>query len=239
MGKLTQTEQVVEALRKEGGFATLRRLNEIVDFATWKTKTPEASVRRIVQDCDKLFRVRPGLWALKECREKVYGRFQIQPGNKESEERFTHGYYQGLLVEIGRLRQRKTYVPPQDKGRLFLDKPLGDLADTTSLPLFTYENLLRKARTIDVIWFNEREMPSSFFEVEHTTNMQNSLSKFYELQDFFADFYIVASESRQREFKDKLHVSMFEPIHDRVRFLDYEQVTRMHTGLREIENCRW
>lgn len=50
MIKETQEHQVIEALRKEGGFATLRRLNEVVDFSTWKTKTPEASVRRIVQN---------------------------------------------------------------------------------------------------------------------------------------------------------------------------------------------
>lgn len=33
MIKETQEHQVIEALRKEGGFATLRRLNEIVDFS--------------------------------------------------------------------------------------------------------------------------------------------------------------------------------------------------------------
>ena len=32
-------------IANDGGFATLRRLNEIVDFSTWKTKTPEASLK--------------------------------------------------------------------------------------------------------------------------------------------------------------------------------------------------
>lgn len=49
MKKVTQATQVIEAMRKEGGYATLRRLNEIVDFSNWATKTPEATVRRIVQ----------------------------------------------------------------------------------------------------------------------------------------------------------------------------------------------
>ena len=47
--KQTQKQQVVEAMRNEGGFATLRRLYELLDFSTWKTKTPEATVRRIVR----------------------------------------------------------------------------------------------------------------------------------------------------------------------------------------------
>lgn len=68
---------------------------------------------------------------------------------------------------------------------------------------------LRKAKTVDVIWFNERQMPSDFYEVEHTTEIKHSLFKFYELQDFFAKFYIVADVCRKEEFKDKINVSMF------------------------------
>lgn len=59
MKKETQEYQVIEALRNEGGFATLRRLNEIMDFTSWKTKTPEATVRRIVQVSKEIFRIQP------------------------------------------------------------------------------------------------------------------------------------------------------------------------------------
>lgn len=239
MKKETQEYQVIEALRKEGGFATLRRLNEIVDFSTWKTKTPEASVRRIVQDSQSVFRIQPGLWALKDCREKVLEKFKIDEGNRESEELFTHGYYQGLLVEIGKFRKRMTYIPSQDKNRMFLDKHLSEVADTYSLPLFTYDSLLRKARTVDVIWFNERQMPSDFYEVEHTTDIKNSLSKFYELQDFFSKFYIVANICRKEEFNDKISVSMYNGIKSRVQFLDYERVVAMHANLKSINNNNW
>ena len=235
----TQTYQVIEALRKEGGFATLRRLNEVVDFSTWKTKTPEASIRRIVQDSQSIFRIQPGLWALEECREKVLQKFKIKEGDRHSEEQFSHGYYQGLLIEIGKYRNRKTYIPSQDKNRMFLDKHLSEVADIYTIPPFTYGNLLRKARTIDVIWFNEREMPSEFYEVEHTTDIKNSLSKFYELQDFFSKFYIVADVCRKEEFKDKINVSMFNPIKSRVHFLDYGQVVSMHTGLKNVNMINW
>ena len=61
MKKVTQEQQVIDVLRKAGGYATLRRLNELMDFSTWATKTPEASVRRIVQDSPKIFRIQPGL----------------------------------------------------------------------------------------------------------------------------------------------------------------------------------
>jgi hypothetical protein len=35
---MTQEQQVIDVLRAQGGFATLRRLNEVIDFSTWKTK---------------------------------------------------------------------------------------------------------------------------------------------------------------------------------------------------------
>ena len=175
-------------MRKEGGYATLRRLNEIVDFSTWKTKTPEASIRRIVQDSRHIFRIQPGLCALEEMRDVVMKEFDLTIGNNRSEEEFSHGYYQGLLIEIGKFRKQKTYIPAQDKNRKFLGRPLSEITDTMKLPDFSYDTLKRKAKTVDVIWFNERIMPSSFYEVEHTTDIKNSLSKFYELQDFNAGF---------------------------------------------------
>lgn len=239
MKKETQEQQVIETMRREGGYATLRRLNEIVDFSTWKTKTPEATVRRIVQDSKQIFKIQPGLWALEEFREEVLHKFELKPGNNQSEEMFSHGYYQGLLVEIGKFRHQTTYVPAQDQNRKFIDQRLGDITDTIELPAFTYDRLMKRARTVDVIWFNERQMPSNFYEVEHTTDIKNSLSKFYELQDFHADFHIVADVSRKKEFEDKLHVSMFGAIEERVKFVDYNRVVNMYEGLTKVSNSTW
>ena len=236
---MTQEQQVIETMRELGGYATFRRLNATVDFSTWKTKTPEASVRRIVQNSRHIFRIQPGLWALEECREDVLKLFELKIGNEQSEELFTHGYYQGLLVEIGKFRQQTTYVPAQDKNRLFIGQKLSDISDTTEIPAFTYDDLLKRARTVDVIWFNERMMPSAFYEVEHTTDSKNSLSKFYELQDFQAGFYIVANISRKKEFEDKLHVSIFSPIENRVKFLDYNKVATLHEGLSKVNTSLW
>lgn len=237
--RLTQTQQVINTLREQGGYATLGNLYHLVDTSTWATKTPNESIRRIVQQSQEIFKIQPGLWALEECRDEVMQIFELKPGNKKSEEQFTHGYYQGLLVEIGKFRQLKTYVPAQDQNRIFIDKRLGEITDTTELPDFTYENLKRRARTIDVIWFNERNMPSDFYEVEHTTDIKNSLSKYYELQDFSAGFYIVADTSRKKEFEDKLHVSMFAAIENRVRFLNYMQVVNLYEGLKKVDGNLW
>ena len=52
--------------------------------------------------------IQPGLWALEEMRDEVLRKIELKPGNKKSEELFTHGYYQGLLVDEGYLLRMAT-----------------------------------------------------------------------------------------------------------------------------------
>ena len=171
--KHTQVDDIIEAMQKNGGFATLAYLNQNVNTSTWKTKTPFESIRCYLQRRDEFFRIQPGLWALTDSKESVLQKFQIKENEKEPNEIFTHAYYQGLIVDIGNMKKLKTYVPAQDKNKLFLDKRLGDISTMTDIPDFTYQKITNRARTIDTIWFNEREMPTAFYEVEYSTNIIN------------------------------------------------------------------
>ena len=226
--KYTQEQQVEETLRKCGGYATLGNLYRLVDTSSWITKTPNESIRRIVQQSDKFFRIQPGLWALMECKEEVLRKIDFLPQEKQSEELFTHGYYQGLIIEIGNMKRYKTYVPAQDQNRKFLEKPLKDICSTTHIPEFSYKNLVDRARTVDVIWFNERQMPDSFFEVEHSTNIQNSVTKFCDLQDFYSRFLIVAPQNRKKQFDKVMSMAAFKEVKDRVDFRSYENISKQY-----------
>jgi hypothetical protein len=240
---MKQYEAVIEALKQNGGYATLGWLYRTVPQikgVEWKTKTPFASIRRIVQDERFFFRIRPGLWALKEFKNRIPMEFGRRRRPSEAEQ-FNHCYYQGLLVEIGNLNRLETFVPNQDKNHRFLGKPLGDITTVVNCYDFTYDSLVKRARTVDVVWFNERKLPHSFFEVEHTTDIQNSLLKYFELQDFNAEFRVVADRVRLREYESRLAYSAFHPIARRVKFLSYETVSEMHTKSVEmsIVNQAW
>ena len=227
--KKTQPQQVIEALRSVGGYSTLGNLYHIVDTSTWATKTPNESIRRIVQESDEIFRIQPGLWALEECRDVVLEKFNIKNNNKNSEETFTHGYYQGLVVEIGNMKNYRTYVPAQDKNRKFLEKPLVEVCSTVEIPPFSYSELVGRAKTVDVIWFNDRRMPYSFFEIEHSTDIQNSVTKFCDLQDFNSSFNIVAPANRYEQFEKVLSRTAFKEVRDRVKFHSYETISKQYT----------
>lgn len=230
--KYTQAQQVIDTLRKTGGYATLGDLYHLVDTKSWATKTPNESIRRIVQQSDEIFKIQPGLWALEEYRDEVMRRFDIQPKEEKSVEQFTHGYYQGLIIEIGNMKHFDTYIPAQDQNRKFLEKPLKDICSTTHIPDFSYNNLTGRARTVDVIWFNERQMPDSFFEVEHSTDIQNSVTKFCDLQDFHSRFLIVAPQNRKEQFDKVMSRTAFKDIKDRVAFHSYESISKQYELMR-------
>lgn len=219
---MKQKEFVIDAMRRNGGYATFQQLNGMIDFSTWGTKTPYASIRRIVQINPEFFRVQPGLWALRECEDAVLERFHIDRNSEKSIHEFTHSYFQGMIVEIGNLKGLDTYVPPQDKNRLFLETRLSEMTSVDRIFDFTYPDTLRKARTVDTIWFNERKMPCAFYEVEHSTDMKNSLNKFYELQDFRARFFIIAAKERKAQFEDTIRQSIYRDIRDMVEFVNYD-----------------
>lgn len=229
IANMKQYEAVLLTLEALGGQATLAQLyREVlkVPSVQWRTKTPFASIRRIVQTRPEIFKVRPGLWALESYRAKLghSGKASQRSMDRVIEE--THSYYQGLLAMIGNFRGFSTYIPNQDKNKLCLDKPLSRLRTLEGLPPFTYENLTRRAATVDVTWLNERRMPHSLFEVEHSTDIQNSLMKFHELQDFNTRMVIVASPSRRPEFEQKRRHPALRQIAERVSFYDYEALAR-------------
>jgi len=237
---MKQYEAVIKTMEKNGGFATLGFLyNEALKIpdVEWKTKTPFASIRRIVQDKRFFFKIKPGLWALKRWKDRLP--FNLQPHKEISEQtqnEFNHAYYQGLLVEIGNLKGYKTFVPGQDKNKVFLNKKLFEITTAKEFYQFSYDNIIQKAKTIDVTWFNIRKMPNSIFEVEYSTDIQNSLLKFVELQDFNISMFIVTDGVRQREFQTKLNLNAFLSIKKRVRFLDYEKLADWHSKIYEFTN---
>lgn len=235
---MTQNQAVIETIEMLGGIATLNQINQHVFEITdcqWGSKTPFASIRRIVRHTNGIYRIKPGLYALESHRKELEqnGILVQDEHNQDSEiiKNFNHAYYQGLLLEMGKMRHLDTFVPDQDKHQQFLNQAqLGDLRTFQELPEYSFPQLVKRSSTIDVIWFNNRHMPHSFFEVEHSTDIQNSLLKFNDLQDFSARMVIVADEKRHHEFIVKMGYAAFKELlqNRRVDFLSYESLDKQY-----------
>ncbi len=248
---MKQYEAVIETLKELGGVATLGQLNqEVLKNAdcSWNTKTPFASIRRIVQERPEIYRVKPGLWALESCRHQLESNGIIveTPQNADSKaiHDFNHSYYQGLLVLLGNSYNYQTYIPPQDKNKRFLQSSLSDY-DTlhSKMPEFSYLDLVHRSSTIDVIWFSdyglraENLMPFALYEVEHSTDIQNSLLKFNDLRAFNTQMIIVADKKRFDEFNHIISYSAFSKLKkgNRVGFLDYEKLVKQYEYKIELQ----
>jgi len=236
---MKQREAVVQTIEKLWWIATLWQINHHIFWikdCEWKTKTPFASIRRIVQQTPKeIYKIKPWLYWLLKYKKINEEKWIIETTekNKESKEiqEFDHYYYQWLLVEIGNIEKYQTYVPAQDQNRLFLNKKLSEIVTVHQMYQFWYDELIRRAKTIDIIRFNHRKMPNHFYEIEHSTDIQNSLLKFTELQDFNSKFTIVADNVRKREFETKLSQIAFDCIRPRVEFLSYDELADYHTKI--------
>ena len=200
---------------KNGKFATLSQLYHLTDVGSWRSKTPFASIRRIVQTNDDFFKIEPGLWGLSEFKDEILARLNAPKSKNGSQNlnEWSHSYYQGIIAQIGNLRHFQTYVPPQDKNRLFVDKKLGEVTTLDQIYKFSFENIVARAKNVDV---------------EHSTDFKNSLNKFYELQDFNAKMFIVADKNRRAQFNDIIAASIYRTIAPSVRFADYESIVKQY-----------
>lgn len=228
---MKQYEAVIQTMEQLGGIATLGQLYKDVlhlPGCEWKTKTPLASIRRIVQTRKEIFKIKPGLYGLvtRKAELEAQGIVAETKSNQNSAEvqEFGHNYYQGLLLTVGKLRQFKCWSPNQDKNKKCLNSTIGSLRTLEEIPPFSYAHLVQRSATIDVIWFNHRGMPNSFFEIETSTDIQNSLLKFNDLQDFHARMLIVSNTKRRKEFEAKLRYSAFRDIAGRVNFLSCDSL---------------
>lgn len=67
-------------------------------------------------------------------------------------------------------------------------------------------------------------------EIEHSTDIQNSLLKYNDLQDFHTKMFIVADKIRKQEFEKKMNYLAFKKlkVNNRVEFLSYDRLVELY-----------
>lgn len=243
---MKQREAVVQVLERHWWYA---RLSTLRDELIWNpifvtnAKEPFANIRRIVQRTPKeIYIIRPWLYWLVKERKRLEQLWleQITQKNKDDPaiQKQSHSYYQWLLVDIWNLKHFLTYIPHQDQNKVcFSDKwmHLKDIITENNLewPI----KMIKRTETIDVIRLNnDNKLPSNVFEVEHSTNIINSLNKFAELKGLSAWCYIVADESRHKEFDKNASLTVYKDINP--KFLSYENLENYYDKITEYYSLK-
>lgn len=227
--QITFSEAIEKVMLDNGYLASLQRIyKEFPKYRPLTGKTPFKTIQERVQRDRRFTRIGVGLYALTEFLNKIQ-KPEIPKKKKERAE-FQHARIQGMLLEIGELRQYGTYTP--DKRKLFDGKMLGLITSIKECPPFTFSNIIQQSvKFIDVIWFNERKFPSRAFEIEHSSDFRSALIKFSELQDFTTKFFIVSPKERRQKYETEVGKRAFEPIATRCQFRSYENVEKHYQQL--------
>lgn len=232
MAELTWSEAIEQAIIQNGYIATLKEIYQIAPtLKQFNGLTPDRTINERVQRDKRFVKLKPGLYGLKNYLEKLPDEFNPKISKTQADEdKITHAYIQGMLLEIGNINGFKTFAP--DKSGRFTSQKLCDIMTLKEIPKFTYEHILQSTRFIDVIWFNDRNFPNSIFEVENSTNFRNSLVKFVELQDFTTSMIMIApnDKSKINKYNREIEKSAFAAIKDRVKFFNYDKIIGLYNS---------
>ena len=223
---------ILKVLEKHNGIATLKNFYEEVPPQIERTRTTDANhdirgyLRRLKNVKKEIKQIGLSTYALLDVKADnvIYENIQDRDFEKEFfnlPQNQIHGYVEGMLIEIGNLKNYQTYTP--DKNVVFNGEPLSDLMTYDEIPKFTYQDILNVVRQIDVIWFKDR-FPYLTFDIEFSTQISMALVRANELRNFKASFYVVADESKENLFNTKANVSTFQGIKDNTKFITIKSV---------------
>ena len=235
--KLTYPDFIGRVMLENGGYAPLKliyqKFRERVDLGKVRGKTPMNSLRHEALSNPRFERIGLGVYAL--C-DRVPALVRTPPPRTKAEKVVRrHSDIQGMLLEIGNTRELVTETYTADRKARFQNKTLGNIATMGKMPQFTYKPIVDAVRHVDVAWFNERRFPVKVFEVEHTSNFRNALTKFCQLQDFHATFCCVAEQAKEDKYLRAVEMAAFSSIRERCEFIAYEKVEADYeTALRGI-----
>lgn len=232
MTEITWSEAIERAIIQNGYIATLKEIYQIAPtFKQFTGLTPDRTINERVQRDKRFVKLKPGLYGLSDHLDKVPDEFNPKISKTQADEdKITHAYIQGMLLEVGNINGFKTFAP--DKSGRFTSRKLCDVMTLQEIPKFTFDHILHSTRFIDVIWFNERSFPNSIFEVENSTNFRNSLVKFVELQDFTTSMVMIApnDKSKINKYNQEIEKSAFASIKDRVKFYNYDKIIKLYNS---------
>lgn len=140
-----------------------------------------------------------------------------------------HSTIEGMLIELGNFYDFLTYTC--DKNRIFDGKRLSSIEALREIPEFTYGELIKGARRIDVIWFSKKPkhiFPKYMYEVEHSTDFTNSILKMFQLKDFDTRFVLTSWESRRKMFDERMNQDPFPEVKNKFIFKPFELIAELY-----------
>lgn len=241
-GRTTKVEALKELMGRNGGIASWNFIYDNIEKFYPAAKSSEqwkAGLRgvlyREIRNNKHFKRIGLGVYALLEYEEE-----KIE--NIEKDKVRMHSYIEGLLVELGNYEKFDTYCA--DPTALFQPNvPIAQLTTVQEFPEFTYRDIGKIAKRIDVIWFSKKEnykFPKRAIEVvDSIGTLENSLSRIYQLNEFQSEFWIVSPENYTDRINKALKRDPYSNLPKRFKVKNYKEVVKYHANMLERETVKF
>lgn len=226
---MTKIEAITKVMEDNGGTASLQMIYQEIGkyYPSIKSSSEwEAGIRgvlyREVQNKRRFKKIGLSIYALDSYTEKD------KPIPNDCIR--MHSYIEGICIELGNYNEYLTYTA--DPSAHYRDNiVLKDIATLPIIPDFTYPQIIKEARRIDVLWFNKRglKFPKYVFEVVDSINTMNgAFNRSIQLSNFLTHFTIVAPEQHREKFRQTIDLEVYQHRRDRFSFINYDEITELY-----------
>lgn len=229
---MTKVEAIQQVMIECGGTATLNDIYQRIEKyypSVKETNDWQAGIRGVLYReirNNRLFKkIGLSIYALLDYKEET------KPVSKDKVR--MHSFIEGVCVEIGNFQNYHTYTA--DPSVLYRDNiRLSQVVSLQQVPSFTYDEVIKEVKRIDVVWFNKKGLlyPQKVFEVVDSIGTLNgAFNRSLQLDQFKTEFYIVAPEKHREKFNQTINLRPYDAYKEQFRFINYDEIQELYESV--------
>ncbi len=152
-----------------------------------------------------------------------------------------HSYIEGIMVELGNYEQFDTYCTDSTaefQANIFIRQ----LTTINEFPEFTYSEINKIAKRIDVTWFNKKgyQFPRKVIEVvDSIGTLGESLNRIYQLKEFKTEFLVLHPENHHLKIEQMIEREPYSILKDRFVVKNYDEIINYYNKRLELEKIKF
>ena len=228
---MTKVDAIKKVLENHNGIATWQIIyNEIESHypAIKSSDEWEAGIRgvlyREIRNNKNFKRVGLSMYALTEYQTETIEEIQQDTVRM-------HSYMEGICIEIGNFLNLNTFTadPTAEYNKL----SLSNIATLKTIPEFTYPEIVKTTKRIDVMWFNKKgfEYPKRAIEiVDSIGTLEPALKRSLQLIEFNLQLYILCKKEHIKKVEKELLAEPYIRVRERYVVRDYDSILDVYSN---------
>lgn len=239
---MTKIDAIKKLMEENGGVASWQYIYDNIEKYYPSAKASQewqAGIRgvlyREIKEGKNFKQIGLGTFALREYEQEK----QIEEIKKDVIR--MHSYIEGIMVELGNYEQFDTHCADPSaefQKNIFINQ----LVTVNEFPEFTYPEISKIAKRIDVVWFNKKgyRFPKKVIEVvDSIGTLGESLNRMYQLKEFKTDFLVLHPENYKLKIEQMIEREPYSILRDRFVVKNYNEIIDYYNKRLELEKLKF